>query len=1522
MSKHFQHTVQPLGSTTSPVEDLALEVEKAFTELESLVEADNALLGMPFFPDLEKHSAIQTFSETHNMLADESEIVLKHIPESIAVSYFDSNYNSNSTVQLTKVSSAFTDINQFKVVGKVLVLNIRGEVPVTVDYTARTFALGDKALAPNIVNKTFDLTPSLQGGKWVLEYDKAVELPGATPLVFFAKEDQSYFKLPVTSYAINDKKITLETTEALDNYKVTAFSYNTSVSALLNALYKEFREHSHSSLDSSLNVDARHLVNRYVNSDKISYKATAPNYLFPQYFNREGHNPSLDDIYENAILGNLFLSRTIATSQKFKGLDADSNALIFADPVRGHRLKYSRQDESLVLDSVAAMHGLRINTEEDKIGLKLNESTLASTSEGLKIAPQGNVLDVRSPTAIKYTIKGDKIESESASIASISTPLIDISGTLIRARADGAEIAGKPLLISSPLMIENFKFGEGVVYKAVTDGVLVEGTGKARYNVPLEAHTLLPDTLKFGNIWFKKNAEDNLEIAGAAGAVALFKAKATFEGGLDGVIQMGGVSIQQEGDNMTIESASNSLLVKSEAVFDNFVGKSDSKINIAKATILENINGKVSQKVEEDELHFIQTAPSGKVVFKAPTVLENATYKRLSGERLQAQELVVGDASLSSGSDAKLQANKLYVAALEADRAEFNAFKLGDVVSAKDDIHHVVSSTNASAKMKVNVPTEHSSLLAANLEASEAVLTSATADKLKLGEIAFQKKDKDAEVVREGTEGILKIKAPVEADNFIAVNFGTSNDATMKNIYATNIIVNGVRWTSDAAGHSVITGSRFKFSLPVEMQETRIENASSVSYKLLVDDKILIDDFNYITNHNGRFSSKLTHGFTFVGSGRGTGTKYALEHDSSPAINMYISSNAGTAAVESEKNAFIEVNTNDGIYFLQPTNKKVQHKGSIYGFNDPTAQTNVSDLRRWLRAPLYAGNVEFNKAMLALADETGRNGLSIGDTRISVIGAGTECPIGLTTFESLSGIHFVAPLGDSIKGCKNLTYQEVNVGPLGVKGDATIEASLAITDDLMVGGTASAAHLDVTSLASVSKLTVSSDLSVLPPASFKNTVDVANNLTVAGNIEVKGGVETKSLRTTQSVEVGKDLHVGKDLFVESAVIEKSLVVRSGLIKSSFVEVEGVKANAGEILTDFKVGGAGTIAGTLSVGASTSVSGNIKTDGNLEVKESITGANIYAIKDVTVREKLDVFGVTSLTGNIINIGKDSSKISLNGRLSINTEDLSVNSPTKIYNTLKVSERAEFSGEVVAKAGMQTEAGISAKGVIRSEASVEAGNSISAKLGEISQDLRVGSSITADNITSDSIVIQERGAIANLTVSGSLTMPVDTSIVVGNIKANSYVQVDSGVTNSFAGGVFVAKQLEVGDNVKVNGAITLDSGELQISSLGIKGKDAILDVNKVKAEAFVGTLRIQPPPNLATTENSSAKIVSSLIASSNDYLKLNNALFEGISVFSQPVVAGTIYYTDLINIKERDGSGQTASVDIIARRALYA
>ena len=79
-------------------------------------------------------------------------------------------------------------------------------------------------------------------------------------------------------------------------------------------------------------------------------------------------------------------------------------------------------------------------------------------------------------------------------------------------------------------------------------------------------------------------------------------------------------------------------------------------------------------------------------------------------------------------------------------------------------------------------------------------------------------------------------------------------------------------------------------------------------------------------------------------------------------------------------------------------------------------------------------------------------------------------------------------------------------------------------------------------------------------------------------------------------------------------------------------------------------------------------------------------------------------------------------------------------------------------------------------------------------------------------------------------------------------------------------------------------------------------------------------IQPPSTLSDSKSNSAKTVSSLITQ-RKFARIDHFVCEGISVFTQPIVADTIFYNNLVFVGNSEDT-RTGAVNILAKRALYA
>ena len=397
MSKFFQHTPQKIGSTTSPTSDLAIEVSEAFHKVEGLLDTEGTslisfkdALGNALFSSIKPHKVSAELSETHTLLENESDIVLENKPDKddIVVYYLSEDSSVTKTIEKIESNKDFTDVDQYKLLGKVLRLNVRvpknSSLTLTVDYSTTTFDLNGQKFLPNVIkkdNEEYFIKPSnILADSFELDYeinlsdslDKRINNPQEILHFFYSYDRNTFEELDVTDYSIVDNKILINGNSLPTNLidlEVIAYVSNTSTSELVDALVYEFINHDHSNNNISKNISHKDLTNRFVNTSKISYKdSEVINYEHPQYLNREGYNPNLDSVYENAFLGDFFVSRIIDEAvQKFKGLDKDSYKIMFGEPTIGPSLKYSYEEEAMLLNSVAPLNSLYIkNNFDDK----------------------------------------------------------------------------------------------------------------------------------------------------------------------------------------------------------------------------------------------------------------------------------------------------------------------------------------------------------------------------------------------------------------------------------------------------------------------------------------------------------------------------------------------------------------------------------------------------------------------------------------------------------------------------------------------------------------------------------------------------------------------------------------------------------------------------------------------------------------------------------------------------------------------------------------------------------------------------------------------------------------------------------------------------------------------------------------------------------------------------------------------------------------------------------------------------
>lgn len=458
-SNLFIHQVVPQNATISPVENLAVEVGEAFDKLHSLIGSKNLvvnfsdLIGQFLLNDIQYHGFSKDVQES--ISAEDSNLELSYS--------VDTNFNINASymtgqtetvLTLVQPNTSFSGVNQFKVSGKLITLSndLSGK---TIKFTYKGLVNGFNNIKPNVIQDTNGYIKDLvktATGVYTVSYNINVQEdvlklftrdPQSSLVYLISTKDSNYEIIPYEHYSINNNNITfnIEDSYAEDVTSVIVFVLNSTVTEFITSLYKEFINHSHGKNSFNRLIEHSSLLNNYKNTAKIYYKQLdIDNYPHPQYLNREGYNPSLVSAYENALLGDLFLSATItAEDQTYKTLSKNSYKILFGDPVVGSKLYYDTTLKSLNVLAGVADNGLNISVALDKKALSINNNSsyISENSTGTIIKGVKNTVLIGADVNEQSTLQADNlISTKTADFNNVITNTFSI-GDVIATSKDG-----------------------------------------------------------------------------------------------------------------------------------------------------------------------------------------------------------------------------------------------------------------------------------------------------------------------------------------------------------------------------------------------------------------------------------------------------------------------------------------------------------------------------------------------------------------------------------------------------------------------------------------------------------------------------------------------------------------------------------------------------------------------------------------------------------------------------------------------------------------------------------------------------------------------------------------------------------------------------------------------------------------------------------------------------------------------------------------------------------------------------
>ena len=1158
-----------------------------------------------------------------------------------------------------------------------------------------------------------------------------------------------------------------------------------------------------------------------------------------------------------------------------------------------------------------------------------------------------------SPNNILDTITSQSINFGKVNLSNIVDDLVITSDTNKLIVQNGAEF--------SDLKAELFEAGSSILTEMTSDRIKI---GEVLFNKSVENNVIV--TSIANKLIIRTFTEiDNL-LSDSISTEELISDNSALTTAAIKELNIGGVSFSEDlGNDVNIESDANKISISAPVEIKKLTSFSNGDINLhtvkskhirmGNHSLLETVDGDVEFKISDssrpDSTLSITSTLMSKV-FKPFEIrgenasgllnsieintlkIGNSTFGKLDNKTIiepknpATDEFIINTNTLiNKVSVGELSADEATVINTIAKNIQIGAISLhvnasGNTLFSSSNTDKVLEFQAATKFLKTNITR-------AIIERVESLKV--ISDSVEIGNVLFNKAEDSGDVVISNNDTISKIKfeTPVEFLKASVINLSTVDNAEIPNLTSQSLNIAGFIFKRVEGSRNLVllneSQDKFEIKTPTTATKFTADVFSAGNYTLYNNDKISIDDKNYISNTNNRIEIANDKTVNIVGSSKNSGLSLSHESGAKSTFKQYISANSGANAIVTEKNVFFETETTKGIFLLQPTTTKRTKDSVVYGFNDTTAQVNISDLTAWFRSDLYLGELEATAGHFGINEKTRKNGISIGDTRISVTGIDTDCPPGLTIFESQDTINFVKPLNASQEGCRDVIYQSLNTGPLSVEGILSVDGSLSVTEDIIANGTIGATDISLNGNMDAVDVSVGGDLNVKGLATFASEISFKNDVFLDNDLNASGRIKGRSLDVREDILVNKSLTVMENITVENQLnVKGGLNLNSGLtaegvIKAEALSVVEITAQNMRLLRNLEISGSSEIQGTLTVKSTALIESNLTVNNTLDVKDNISTKDFYCLRDAVIKERLTVDNGLEVKGTSIAIGDSSSQITLTGKLQIDTSEVKLNSSVYIYEELKVTGDVTSAGEITAKGGLVSESYLKVKGAITTDSSIESASSITARTMEVSKNLTVDNSITANNITTTSISVENNASIANLNISKSLAMPVDTSIVAGDVKFGSIVQTNPNVLNSFSGKLSVSGGVEFLKGVEVGQNLSFNNNSVVLNSNGLTGDKAIINVATLTANSFTGNNTVQTPNHLAVASNEGAKALG-IIVPQRKFARIDHLVSDGIAIFNQALTADTIYYKSLIYAGKADDNAKGA-VDITAMRALY-
>lgn len=217
----------------------------------------------------------------------------------------------------------------------------------------------------------------------------------------------------ISNIVITNSYLSFESDDIIPE-KVKVYVANSNLGKLVEGIYRLFYSHDHGENGGKL-ITHSDMVGLFNNTDDIEYSVTSKeNYDHPQYLNREGYIEA-PEVYNNAMLGDLLVASK-DSSNYYNNLSADSFKIIFGEYASGHRVGFSKDTDSLVIDSLSR-DGVKLVSPKNKNILELNSHVFTDTVDG-------------DYTGLRLSIVPEEIGAKEVAVFSVKRAIQTASGVL------------------------------------------------------------------------------------------------------------------------------------------------------------------------------------------------------------------------------------------------------------------------------------------------------------------------------------------------------------------------------------------------------------------------------------------------------------------------------------------------------------------------------------------------------------------------------------------------------------------------------------------------------------------------------------------------------------------------------------------------------------------------------------------------------------------------------------------------------------------------------------------------------------------------------------------------------------------------------------------------------------------------------------------------------------------------------------------------------------------------------------